>query len=89
MQEKFEEYLGIQKEQNKEIDPVSSTEIKIKLLQDEIQKLKNDINELNLVINGLLDNQEYLIKSMNGGKVKGHSTTFNSAIMNFRKKTYI
>lgn len=84
---KLEEYLSMQKELNKEIDPESVTEINIKLLQDDILKLKNDLHELNLVINGLLDNQEYLIKRLNGEKVNGYSTTFSSAIIDFRKKS--
>ncbi len=83
---KLEEYLGMQKELNKEIDPGSVIDTKIKLLEDEVQQLKSNLHELSLVINGLLDNQEYLIKRLNGEKVKGYSTTFSSTIMNFRKK---
>jgi hypothetical protein len=83
---KLEEYLGLHKELSKEIDHESVTEAKIKLLEDEVQSLKSDLHGLSLVINGLLDNQEYLIKRLNGEKVKGYSTTFNSLIMNFRKK---
>jgi hypothetical protein len=83
---KLEEYLGIQELSKKELDPLSAVDVKIELLEEQVHRLKNETLELNVMINALLDNQEYIIKKLRGEKPTDNQTLYASAIIAFRKK---
>jgi predicted HTH domain antitoxin len=83
---KLNEYLGLHKKISVEIDPSTVTDFKIKELQDEVSYLKNQLNEQRIVINSILDAQEYIIKKMNGVKTDTYQSLYESAINHFREK---
>ena len=83
---KLKDYLGLLEKQESPLDPLSVTDAKIKCILERVEKLEITVNELKIIANSLIDNQEYIIKRMNGEKLKEYSPFYRDAIKEFRTK---
>ena len=83
---KLKEYLGLLEKQESPLDPLSATDAKIKFILERVEELESTVNELKIIVNSLIDNQEYIIKRMNGEKLKEYSPFYRDAIKSFRSK---